>query len=113
MAILRDWVDLGRNTIQSLKSSDVTNLYAVEWPETKRMLIADQREAIEQDSRRIRRFLRTSSAVMHGLATRLAPHRRVIFVLSWFAFFVCLASIFSQMRNPPLPRSWKSSPRSC
>src|SRR5437773_2354871 len=66
------------------------------------MLIADYREAIEHDPRRIRRFLRTSSAMMHGLAKRLAPHRRVLFVLSWVAFFVCLASIFAQMRNPPL-----------
>jgi hypothetical protein len=102
MPIFRDWVDLGRNTIESLKSSDVTNLYSVEWPETKRMLIADRRDAIEQEPRRLRRLLWTSSAVMHGLAKRLAPHRRVIFVLSWLAFFVCLASIFSQMRNPPL-----------
>ena len=102
MARIRDWVNLGRNTIESLKTSDVSHLYAVEWPETRRMLIADYREAIEHDPRRIRRFLRTSSAMMHGLAKRLAPHRRVLFVLSWVAFFVCLASIFAQMRDPPL-----------
>jgi len=102
VARIRDWVNLGRNTIESLKTSDVSHLYAVEWPETRRMLIADYREAIEHDPRRIRRFLRTSSAMMHGLAKRLAPHRRVLFVLSWVAFFVCLASIFAQMHNPPL-----------
>ena len=73
MPILRDWVDLGRNTIESLKSSDVTNLYSVEWPETKRMLIADQREAIEQEPKRIRRFVfgRSGCAIaMCGTAER-------------------------------------------
>ena len=102
MPIFRDWVDLGRSTIESLKSSDVTNLYSVEWPETKRMLMADQRESIEQEPRRIRRFVRTISAVMHGLATRLAPHRRVLFVWSWIAFFASVISIIAEMRNPPV-----------
>ena len=102
MAHIRDWVELGRNTIDSLKTSDVTNLYAHEWPETKKMLIADHRESIEHERKRLRRFVRTISAVLFGLAKRLAPHRRVLFVLSWIAFFVCLASIFGQMRHPPL-----------
>lgn len=47
MPHLRDWFDLGRNTIQSLKTSDVTNLYTHEWPETKNILIADHRDAID------------------------------------------------------------------
>lgn len=102
MARLRDWFDLGRSTIHSLKGSDVTNFYATEWPETKKMLIADYREAIEGEPRRLRRFLRTTSAMLHGLAKRLAPHRRVLFLLSWISFFICLASIFAQMRHPPL-----------
>ena len=102
MARFRDWLELGRNTIDSLKSSDVTNLYSYEWPETKKMLIADHREVIDREPKRLRRFVRTTSAMMYGLAKRLAPHRRVLFVLSWIAFFVCLATIFGQMRNPPI-----------
>ncbi len=102
MAHFRDWVELGRNTIESLKTSDVTNLYNEEWPETKKALIADHRHAIEHEPRRLRRFIRTTSAMLFGLAKRLAPHRRVLFILSWMAFFVCLASLFGEMRNPPL-----------
>jgi sigma-B regulation protein RsbU (phosphoserine phosphatase) len=101
VAQLRDWLDLGRNTIDSLKISDATRFYETEWPETKKMLIADHRAAIEGERTHVRRAARTSSAVLYGLAKRLAPHRRVLFVLSWVAFFVCIASIFAQMPHPP------------
>ncbi len=101
MARLRDWLDLGRNTIDSLKTGDVTRFYATEWPETKKMLIADHLESIEQEPKRVRRVLRTGSAILHGLAKRLAPHRRVLFLFSWVAFFICIVSIFAQMRHPP------------
>lgn len=101
MARLRDWLDLGKNTVTSLKGSDVTNLYVVEWPETKKMLIADHREAIDREPRRIKRWVRTMSAIMYGLAKRLAPHRRVLFAASFVAFFVCLFSLYVSMRRPP------------
>src|SRR5436309_5111573 len=60
------------------------------------MLIADQREAIEAEPRRVRRFLRTRSAILYGLAKRLAPHRRIIFLISFIWFFVCLAGVTTQ-----------------
>ncbi|HUP59917.1 MAG TPA: PP2C family protein-serine/threonine phosphatase [Thermoanaerobaculia bacterium] len=101
MARLRDWLDLGKNTVSSLSSNDVTNLYSLEWPETKKMLIAEHREDIEQDPKRVRRWLRTTSAVLYGLTKRLAPHRRVLFVLSFLAFFLCLMSLASEMKHPP------------
>ncbi|HUP47248.1 MAG TPA: PP2C family protein-serine/threonine phosphatase [Thermoanaerobaculia bacterium] len=102
MARLRDWVDLGKKTFHSLSPNDVTGLYALEWPETKRMLIADHRTAIDQEPRRVKRWVRTLSAIFYGLAKRLAPHRRVLFVVSQIAFFACLISIFSNMANPPV-----------
>ena len=101
MARIRDWVTLGRTTIRSLSADDVTGLYSQEWPQTKAMLIADHRQAIESDPRRLRRWLRTVSAVFYGLALRLAPHRRVLFMLTQIAFFLCLFSIFTQMTDPP------------
>lgn len=101
MARLRDWVDLGKTTFGSLSPDDVTSLYALEWPETKKMLIADHRSAIEQEPRRIKRWVKTISAIFFGLAKRLAPHRRVLFVLAQIAFFLCVISIFNSMRNPP------------
>ena len=56
MAELHDWVELGKDTISSLKTKDVTNLYALEWPETRKMLIADYQSKIDNDPRRLRRF---------------------------------------------------------
>ncbi|HEX8252239.1 MAG TPA: PP2C family protein-serine/threonine phosphatase [Thermoanaerobaculia bacterium] len=94
MARLRDWLDLGRNTFASLKSDDVANLYSLEWPETKKMLIAEHRASIEREPRRFKRWIRTVSAIFYGLAKKLAPHRRILFALSFLAFFFCLAAIF-------------------
>ena len=101
VARLRDWFDLGKNTVSSLTTSDVTNLYVLEWPETKKMLIAEHRSQIDQEPRAIKRWIRTTSAVFYGLAKRLAPHRRVLFLLSFVAFFLCCTSIYSQMKKPP------------
>jgi len=102
VARIADWLDLGRNTITSLKSADVAGLYSREWPETRKVLIADHRGSIEDDPRRVRRFFKTSSAVLYGLAKRLAPHRRVLFVLAWVSFFACLFSLFTRMDDPPV-----------
>ena len=102
MARFSDWIALGKNTINSLSTSDMTGLYVREWPETKRMLIADHRASIEIEGQPIRRFIRTGSAMLYGLAKRLAPHRRVLFALSFIAFFACLFSLFTRMRNPPV-----------
>jgi hypothetical protein len=102
VARLRDWVDLGRNTISSITTNDVTGLYATEWPETKKALIADHRVAIERERRGLRRWIRTMSAVFYGLAKRLAPHRRLLFVISQVAFFTSLLAIFTRMDEPPL-----------
>ena len=102
MALLSDWLDLGKKTFRSLSASDVTGLYVLEWPETKKMLIADHRAAIAGEPAGIKRWLRTVSAVFYGLAKRLAPHRRVLFFVSQFAFFACLIAIFSNMTDPPV-----------
>jgi serine phosphatase RsbU (regulator of sigma subunit) len=102
VARLRDWLDLGKNTFTSLTTADVTNLYALEWPETKKMLMAEHSAAIEKEPRRVRRWIRSVSAVFYGLAKRLAPHRRILFVLAFAFFFISLFSLFARMANPPL-----------
>jgi hypothetical protein len=53
MARLRDWLDLGKSTFTSLTTDDVTNLYALEWPETRKMLMAEHSAAIEKEPRRV------------------------------------------------------------
>lgn len=102
MARFRDWLDLGRNTFTSLSKDDVANLYSLEWPETKKMLTAEHRASIDKDPRAITRWVRTVSAIFYGLAKRLAPHRRILFALSFLAFFICLTTIFGHMKSPPV-----------
>jgi len=101
VARLRDWIDLGKSTITSLSGADLANLYSNEWPATRNALIAEHRRSIEAEPKRIRRTVRTLSAMMYGLAKRLAPHRRVILVFAWFYFFFCLFSLFTRMHAPP------------
>ena len=96
MARFRDWLDLGRSTISSLNSDDVANLYSLEWPETKKMLMAEHRQAIEQDRKAWRRGLRPVSAIFYGLAKKLAPHRRLLFAAAFIAFFLCLANVMAR-----------------
>lgn len=102
MAFFRDWLDLGRKTLLSLSPDDVTGLYAFEWPETRKMLIADHRAAIEDEPRRTRRWIRTLNAIFYGLAKRLAPHRRLVFLVAQLAFFTSLFAIFTRMPDPPV-----------
>ena len=99
MAHLDDWLKLGRNTIESLKASDVSNLYQREWPETKKVLIAEHGDSIDRERRGLRKFVRTSSAMLYGLAKRLAPHRRVLFLFAWLGFFLCIGTLISHTRN--------------
>jgi hypothetical protein len=101
VARLRDWIDLGKSTISALSSADLANLYGNEWPATRNALIADHRRSIENEPKRIRRLIRTLSAMGYGLAKRLAPHRRVILLFAWFYFFFCLFSLFTHMKAPP------------
>jgi len=90
VAEIRDWIELGKSTIASLKTSDVTRLYKQEWPETRAMLIGEHRAAIEGEKYRLRRMFRSRNAILYGLAKRLAPHRRIIFLIAFVWFFLCL-----------------------
>jgi phosphoserine phosphatase RsbU/P len=101
VARFRDWLDLGKNTLLSLKPSDVANFYSLEWPETKRVLIADHAAAIEGEPRRFHRWFRTASAVMYGLAKRLAPLRRFVFLFAQIYFvFLVLSLVSYDIRAP-------------
>src|SRR5687767_12080451 len=101
VARLSDWLDLGKSTVTSISTSDMTNLYMLEWPETRNNLIGEHRAAIAQEPRRLHRWVRTVGAVFFGLAKRLAPHRRILFALSFVAFFLCLAALVRAMETPP------------
>jgi hypothetical protein len=99
MAVFHDWVKLGKDTFSSIKTKDMTNLYALEWPETRKMLIADYQSQIDNDPRRLRRFVRTRSAMLLGLAKRLAPHRRIAFIFGFLWFFFSLLDAVGDRRS--------------
>jgi len=90
VAHVHDWVQLGKETISSLKTSDMTGLYSTEWRQTREMLLADHAGDIEREPKRLYRFVRSRSAILYGLAKRLTPARRIIFVVAFVWFFVCL-----------------------
>jgi phosphoserine phosphatase RsbU/P len=102
VAVLRDWLALGKNTIDSLTTDDVAGLYSNEWAETRSVLLADHQYAIEHEKRRLRRWIRIVSAMMHGLVKRLSPVRRILFVLGFVLFFLSLFTILGHLRNPPM-----------
>jgi len=87
MTKLRDWVDLADHTVRNLKPNEVTNLYSAEWLETQRTLASDHADEISRTRGKVKRFFWTVNAILYGLAKRLAPHRRVIFAVSFIAFF--------------------------
>jgi hypothetical protein len=94
MARFHDWVQLTETTIRSVGSRGVADLYEREWPAVRRKLLEDHLAAIEQEPKWWKRGARTASALMYGLTRRLAPARRLLFLislavglLSFFYFF--------------------------
>jgi serine phosphatase RsbU (regulator of sigma subunit) len=60
------------------------------------MLIADYQSQIDNDPKRLRRFVRTRSAMLLGLAKRLTPQRRVLFLVAFVWFFFCLFTVMTR-----------------
>jgi phosphoserine phosphatase RsbU/P len=92
MSVFQDWAELARSTFRSLTREDVTGFYKREWPEARRQLVSEHREAIEGERKRWKRWLRVVNAVIFGLTRRLAPVRRVLFAL---ALFLAVVDIFA------------------
>jgi serine phosphatase RsbU (regulator of sigma subunit) len=87
MPVWRDWKELGRETFRSVTREDVAHLWREEWRDARRQLVSEQREEIEGDKRRLRRFLRIVNAVVFGLTRRLQPVRRIVFAIA-LVFFI-------------------------
>ena len=86
------WKDLLRETFRDVGREDIVGLYQREWRDAKQKLTADDREAIDRERRRWKRWFKTVNSVLFGLAVRLAPARRVIFLIVLALF---LLTIFS------------------
>jgi phosphoserine phosphatase RsbU/P len=91
-----EWSGLARETFDALDLDDVTELYRVEWQKAQEALLADHRGEIDAQRKRWKRELKKASAIVFGLARRLAPARRLLFaavlVLEVFAYLWLLTS---------------------
>jgi serine phosphatase RsbU (regulator of sigma subunit) len=94
----RDWMGLVKNTFRSVTRKDISGLYAREWRDARAKLTAEHEGEIAAARGRIRRFFRTTNAVLFGLITRLAPPRRVMFA----AVLLCL---FFALQGPHFERT--------
>jgi serine phosphatase RsbU (regulator of sigma subunit) len=75
----KDWIELVRSTFRSVGREEMSGLYAREWRNAREKLTAEDREEIEREPKRLKRFLKSANAVLFGLSRRLAPARRVVF----------------------------------
>ncbi|HEU5162439.1 MAG TPA: SpoIIE family protein phosphatase [Thermoanaerobaculia bacterium] len=82
MARFHDWVELTGTTVRSVGSRGVADLYEREWPAVRQKLLEDHLDAIQREPKRWKRWLRTISALMFGLTARLAPARRLLFLIA-------------------------------
>lgn len=96
MATLRDWLKLAQSTVDGLETRQLTDLYAQEWPETRRRLVAEHQHLVDGERKKVKRYARESSAILYGLTKRLAPQRRILFVI---AAGTVVMSIFTVWRE--------------
>src|SRR6266567_8734188 len=95
----RDWLDLMRATFRSVSREEMSQLYSQEWRLAREKLTAGYREEIERRRGRVRRFLTTANAVLFGLAQRLAPARRILFVAALLLIILSLMGPFETRRT--------------
>jgi hypothetical protein len=77
-----EWSGLAKQTFHALDRQDVAELYSVEWQQAKEELIAEYRDSILAERRGWMRWIRKANAVLYGLTKRLAPARRLLFVVA-------------------------------
>src|SRR5262245_47450043 len=81
MPTRKKWGELLRSTFSAVGREDLTGLYKHEWRRAQEALTAESGEPARTGGGRIRRFFRTTNQVLYGLARRLAPARRVVFLV--------------------------------
>ena len=86
------WKDLLRSTFHDVGKEDIARLYSREWRLAKEKLTAEDRAAIEREPKRWKRWFKTANSVLFGLANRLAPARRVVFLVVLACFLLIVFS---------------------
>lgn len=82
MPTRRDWKALAEETAMGLGKRDVQGLYDVEWKKAVKVFLAEHRDEIEAEPRKVRRALKRAGALLYGMIRRLSPSRRVVFALA-------------------------------
>ena len=86
----KKWTELLRGTFSAVGREDLTGLYSLEWRRAQEALIEESGEPVRTGGGRIRRFFRTTNRVLYGLARRLAPARRVVFLVVLLCLFLSM-----------------------
>ena len=81
MPTRKKWGELLKSTFSAVGREDLTGLYKHEWRRAQEALTAESGAPARTGGGRIRRFFRTTNQVLYGLARRLAPARRVVFLV--------------------------------
>jgi hypothetical protein len=76
----KDWGALLKTTFHRVGREDIVGLYSREWKHAKGKLTAADRDAIDREPKRWKRFFKTGNSVLFGLTQRLAPARRALFL---------------------------------
>jgi serine phosphatase RsbU (regulator of sigma subunit) len=86
----KKWTELLRGTFSAVGREDLTGLYSREWRLAQEALTAEGGEPARTGGGKIRRFFRTTNRVLYGLARRLAPARRVVFLVVLLCLFLSM-----------------------
>ena len=86
----RTWKELLRSTFRDVGRADIVGLYSLEWKRAKENLTEGDRDALAREPRRWKRWFKTTNSVLFGLAARLAPARRVVFLVVLACFLLTL-----------------------
>jgi serine phosphatase RsbU (regulator of sigma subunit) len=77
-----DWKSLAKETAHSFDADEVRGMWDVDFRRATQVFLADHEDEIAAEPRAWKRALRKTNAVVFGLAKRLAPPRRLVFVLA-------------------------------
>ena len=85
-----DWGELLRSTFRDVGRADILGLYSSEWKHAKEKLTSEDADALAREPKRWKRWFKTTNSVLFGLSKRLAPARRVVFLVVLACFLLSL-----------------------
>src|SRR5437763_235926 len=89
------WAALLKETFHGVDRGDIKDLYQIEWQKAQEALIADHVDVVAAERKAWRRGLRRISAILYGVTKRLAPARRLVYVLAFLVLVFGLIEFHS------------------